>query len=374
MFMGSNEYVKSLSQFSSPPLLRAPSEETQEDEKKLTPRKTPRKGSDKKLLSLAEIMNVRHAVRRGLSAEEIADLYPYIASPDDPKRVEKVHDLVRRIRKKGVDCVLQKGMSDEALEIIKDNYGAVPNSQVVQQIAQATGRVYSSCHISHVARERFGLTSDINPWEYRDYFEVNESFFETVTPESAYVCGFTVANGNLYHKDGSGYQLRYPIRRSDRALLERIKDAMDYEGGVVDFERFGKLWSRLNISRKKLFEDLNELGIYQAHTDPSVFDRIQEFNMRHFLRGLLDGDGSLSMGTSDNLFLSFSNHDPAMIESIDQNVIRLTDLSGSRPKGDNPSIIYTGKKAVQLAGVLYAQHGGLALQRKLDVFLNLFRK
>jgi intein/homing endonuclease len=118
---------------------------------------------------------------------------------------------------------------------------------------------------------------------------VNEDFFNEWTSEMAYILGFTITDGCVYERT-----LSWEISNkhlSDRKLLESFNKIMNSNYPIEIKEKS----FRLRINSLKIVESLKDLGIIQNKSKIVKFPNVSKEFLRHFIRGILDGDGWISI-------------------------------------------------------------------------------
>lgn len=144
------------------------------------------------------------------------------------------------------------------------------------------------------------------------HYHVNEHFFDKVDSEVvAYVLGWFYSDGCV---DKNG-KLRIQVQKEDEAILYQIKDLMEYEGPLYEVPPPKKYPHRkaqvsLTINRKSLAYKLISLGCVPNKscviTLPS-FEIVSEHLFHHFIRGVFDGDGSVSIKSGKYLNISITS-------------------------------------------------------------------
>lgn len=130
----------------------------------------------------------------------------------------------------------------------------------------------------------------------KNKYTVNENFFEEINSEKkAYILGLLAADGYI----GEGRANTVSISLIDKDILEQIKVIIEYSDEIKETKKGGFENSKhgyiLNINSAKMRKDLNKLGLYANKS--LTFSRIPNIPndlKRHFLRGYIDGDGSIS--------------------------------------------------------------------------------
>lgn len=148
--------------------------------------------------------------------------------------------------------------------------------------------------------------------ERRTYSEANRKhgrnseYFDNInTPNKAYVLGLIYADGNNYIW-GSKHCLTISLQESDKALLERVKEELEYTGDL----RFVPLKDKnpnhnnqyvLAITDEHMCLQLKEIGVVQRKSLILKFPKFLRPDLiRHFVRGYFDGDGCLSYNQATN--------------------------------------------------------------------------
>lgn len=149
--------------------------------------------------------------------------------------------------------------------------------------------------------------------EKRDWkYSVNEHFFDAVNSEEvAYVLGWFYSDGCVDNKG----KMRIQIQTEDVAILHTIKDLMGYDGPLHDVPPPKKYPHRkhqtaLIISRKTLADQLIKLGCVPNKSLTLTFPPssiISDKLMPHFIRGVFDRDGSISIKNEKYLNISITS-------------------------------------------------------------------
>jgi len=193
--------------------------------------------------------------------------------------------------------------------------------------------------------------------------KVNRQFFSAWNPDMAYVFGFWFADGWMSQPDKD---LCITFTSADLEHLQTIQSLMESEHKI--YSRIGKCYD-LTIGSKQLWHDLYRLGGTPAKSLVAEMPTVPKEYLRHFVRGYVDGDGTVRWETSQRRrpvlsivggtkFLS----QMAMLLDEETGVgISRVKVRFSRPKA--PELIYTGIKAKTLAKWLYS-NATLALERK----------
>ncbi len=127
----------------------------------------------------------------------------------------------------------------------------------------------------------------------------NENYFEKVNnEEKAYWLGFITADGGINipgHGRPSGYVLCINLKGDDKGHLEKFQTALGRKGPIYDaVSNFNTSVARLQIGCKKFVCDLIKLGLSPKKSFSCKPWKGKKSLMRHYWRGVFDGDGSIS--------------------------------------------------------------------------------
>lgn len=119
-------------------------------------------------------------------------------------------------------------------------------------------------------------------------YSIDYDYFSTIdTQEKAYILGFLYADG--YNSEERGC-VKVSIQKQDIKILEFIKEQTKSNFLIKEV----KGYSVLEINCKKISNDLSLWGCTQAKTFTLQFPTfLSDELLRHFVRGYLDGDGSI---------------------------------------------------------------------------------
>lgn len=200
-------------------------------------------------------------------------------------------------------------------------------------------------------------------------YHVNQGFFSAIDSEAtAYVLGLLYADGWIRNPDGFGFS------STDRELPLLVKKALSYAGPVNSRTPTnpGKRQWELFIASRTLVADLIKCGCTPRKSLTLRFPDIPYCVVRHFIRGMWDGDGGIRKdrrgnaraslcGTNDILrgvahYLNIESGLPVTAPHEHSRIYRLS---------------YNGNgRAVLLREVLY-QNATLFLKRKKEAFDNV---
>lgn len=208
-----------------------------------------------------------------------------------------------------------------------------------------------------------------------------ENFFDTWTPDMAYVLGYFAADGSMYkNKNGSCYVSFYSC---DFEILETIKEIMNINNKTERYApRTDKHQAKgaIQVGSRKLYQRLIELGFTPNKSLILQFPLIPSEVLGHFVRGYFDGDGNIYFNIrneEDKLLLKpivlarFTSGSHSFLNSLRQKIREQTMITTGSLTTRKPThhvLGYSVKAARQLYKFMYPSHTVPCLKRKQEVF------
>lgn len=194
----------------------------------------------------------------------------------------------------------------------------------------------------------------------------DEHYFDNIDNEhKAYWLGFLFADGNIYNN-----QLSIEIHEKDKELLEQFKKDLKLNSKISIRKRKNTTVCCIRVISKHICESLSKYGIVPNKTfNTKHLPEIPEKFLRHFIRGLIDGDGWITIDKNGKYHIGFTTNYQSVCEDFKKYCNILTDnLCKSRitfkDKDKYPCFQIQSKKATKLlANVLYKDNN-ICLSRK----------
>lgn len=121
---------------------------------------------------------------------------------------------------------------------------------------------------------------------------VNETFFNELNEESAYILGLIYSDGNIaWNPEKSYNSLTITASAKDGSHLEKIRAIMASTKPLLYSPKTNSY--RLIVVNKKICEKLMLLGVTPRKSLTVKFPEISGESLRHFIRGVIDGDGNI---------------------------------------------------------------------------------
>ena len=204
-------------------------------------------------------------------------------------------------------------------------------------------------------------------------------YFSNLTPDSAYLLGFIAADGSIVEdkKNNNKIYKRVVIRLAETEPLEIIKSELETSSPIHKYLnkhsfKPNSVVYQLNIFNQRIVRDLESYGITPRKTFTLEYPKINNKLDKHFIRGILDGDGWLLIAQGDctrkYLHIGFSSASEKFIMELKNKLDVLSDANGYLTKTRKTfQLRYTANKAYIIVSWLY-ENANLYLNRKKKIW------
>jgi len=211
----------------------------------------------------------------------------------------------------------------------------------------------------------------------------NEKFFQTDTPENFYIAGFIAADGSVREQKYSKV-LKIALSSNDRLHLEKIKKALNSDHVIKTYAvkssplvNSKNIYSvdELTITSSNIFNDLQRFNIVPNKTYSYQFPEwlINHPMVNHFMRGYIDGDGSICSSIRNN----YSSKQVSIsllgrllfLKSFNNILIKQCKIVGSKiviKSNETYRIRYSGNQQCKIIGEFLYKNATIFLDRKFD--------
>lgn len=119
-------------------------------------------------------------------------------------------------------------------------------------------------------------------------YKYNWDFFETDSEELYYFLGFVAADGYISNND-----IEIGLNIQDKHLLEHFRDLICPDKPIYNKTRTNSCTLKISCkSRISRFKEFFSMITNKKHEE-MIFPTIPDEYVRHFIRGYIDGDGSI---------------------------------------------------------------------------------
>jgi len=143
----------------------------------------------------------------------------------------------------------------------------------------------------------------ILPIRSKSRYSLNERYFQNIdSGNKAYWLGFIAADGCVVNKKGQRL-LYIELSEKDRCHLEAFKKEIEFEGTIYEMKARGRSRPscKIQVSSSRMVLDLVECGIVSNKINFLKKPNIDKKYYHHWIRGIFDGDGSISLCKDGNL-------------------------------------------------------------------------
>lgn len=200
------------------------------------------------------------------------------------------------------------------------------------------------------------------------------NFFINLSPISAYWAGFIVADGCLFSKNKS---LSFGLKKSDIIHLEKFKKAIKTNAKISHIKSNRSV--HITICSQELFSSLIKLGITPMKSSRIKKIKIPHTLMPHFIRGVYDGDGSISGNKVTHVQFQIAGFKP-LLQQFQDILIKKCKVSKVKiyllSKNSKVSKLqYTGSQIFKILDFVYKESiRQTRLDRKYKKYLNLKKR
>lgn len=194
-----------------------------------------------------------------------------------------------------------QSISDVRLKLLLDMFPRSSREEILQNFNDLTWHQISRlAHTHGVYRDKeFGVDS-------KKSYVVNKTFFDNWSNDMAWILGWMVTDGHVVvREDGkSSYIYGVGVEVGDKEVLYKIQKRLLISGDFIKEDKYGM--ARIYPSDKTVNYRLRNMGFVKDKTSEILIDYVPANFLSHYFRGLIEGDGSVSVITESNrLIVSF---------------------------------------------------------------------
>lgn len=190
-------------------------------------------------------------------------------------------------------------------------------------------------------------------------------FFRSWSPAMAYVLGYWWADGYMRVKRSTAHVIE--LASVDKEHLQTIAQTI---GGKYDYRkiRAGSECYGVEFCSKEMYNDLLALGGMPNKSNVIGFPCVPAGYLAHFVRGFVDGDGTLTWNGNRPILQIYSGS-YQLLEKMSWAIEGQTGIPAPNVVANRSlwNIKWSTIRAKCLAAWLYVENPGLALDRKAAV-------
>lgn len=214
-------------------------------------------------------------------------------------------------------------------------------------------------------------------------YTLNENIFEIIdTEEKAYWLGFLLADGSICVRESTGQStIKLNLASIDKNHIQKFLDFVGCDMPIKTYMVGNGANDNLSesceitITSKKIVSDLAKLGIGPKKSFTVEIPEVAEHLIRHLIRGIWDGDGSVLFRKSRPTDKNFRPEvqlcgNIKVVEKAQNYLIDKLDISkvGIFEVGNIFLFRYVGQSAREISKLLY-DDATIYLDRKYEKYL-----
>lgn len=212
-----------------------------------------------------------------------------------------------------------------------------------------------------------------NKGRFLKIYHCNDQFFEKLNRVSAYWLGFVAADGALSGKDNG---LTIGLMEADVDHLRKFLECIDSDAKISFVKSNNSV--HVGIYSKEIFDSLFKLGIKPNKSLRMGNVYIPQHFCNHFVRGLFDGDGSLSGKKVTHVQWQIAGYMPLLkqVQNILVDKCKVNQIKIYHLKKESRAfrLQYTGSQIFKILDFMYKDSSDLIrLDRKYQKYLK-FKK
>jgi hypothetical protein len=249
---------------------------------------------------------------------------------------------------------------EEEIEIFEERKSGKSRKEIISKWG------ISERHYKNIILKRGGEMKCHKKW-----YKFNIDYFEKIdTEDKAYFLGFIVADGCINCNTNS-----ISIIQKETNILYDFKKYINFEGNI--FNSKVRNISSISITSQKTKNDLAKLGIVSNKTKIVKYPDIPKNLQNHFMRGVFDGDGCISLrcdkrdgNQRGQVNICSGSYD--FIKEYYDKLVKFCSLSGKNkirnPKGTYYVVDWGGFSDVENIYEFFYKDATVYLSRKKETF------
>jgi hypothetical protein len=216
----------------------------------------------------------------------------------------------------------RQGWTREDNALLQQLYPDLSDSDVAQHMQRTLWSIQARAkrlHLTKNAEYRTALDQahGLRLRQRNLTYHVNHHFFSHVTThEQAYWLGWLWSDGYV-RQQGESYRIELELHKDDVNILEQFKVAVEADYPI----RFRRDSARLCVISRQMFRDLGECGVIPQKSKLATRPNIDEFFAADFIRGVFDGDGSISKNRHPQVVIIGTEAFCCWLQSVTQRAI-----------------------------------------------------
>lgn len=202
-----------------------------------------------------------------------------------------------------------KRLTPEVENFIVEKYrGGLSANEILKSIPFKTRKTVYDVLEKHGVLRRSGIA---------DYKSCDEAAFAVIdSPAKAYWLGILITDGYVIEA-GPNRTPQVGLQMIDRKAIEGFRDFLGMKNAVLCIEPRGErhqMMYRATCHSRRMASDLARLGVIPRKSLHTYLPILAEDLMSHLMRGLFDGDGTVSRRTDGEIIVGFCGSERSVAE------------------------------------------------------------
>jgi len=273
----------------------------------------------------------------------------------------------KKAKEIGIPQKFKPSSNEEINLMYKDYNNGMALSELSKKYNKSCG---SLCNLFKRHHKKLRSTS-----EAMRKYKLNERYFENIdSEEKAYILGLLSSDGHVSNKN-----ISFKLQEQDIDILEKIRDIFNHQIPIKNSFNKDRRYKALTINSQKIANCLHNYGISNRKTwNMQAPTMIPTKLLRHYYRGLFDGDGCLGIYnrkekrvTPETMIILISG-DKDFLEYVKTDInTKLNTKSGKIIQNKNSigisyKIVWYSKQAKAVINWLYNDNS-ISLNRKQNI-------
>ena len=192
------------------------------------------------------------------------------------------------------------------LKLSKEEIEEICNQYKNNKTTECIGKMFniSGNSISKILKEN-GV--EIKPAKRYSIIKNHNYFYDIDTPDKAYFLGWMISDGAIIEnrtRIGRQKVVSLEIHNNDRYILELFAQCLGANSTIV--KTFKKRnHCHIRFSSDQMAKDLSKYGVIPRKSHITYLPKIKEDLMSHLIRGIFDGDGTITIDKNNMRHIAF---------------------------------------------------------------------
>lgn len=278
---------------------------------------------------------------------------------------------------------ISREIQQEIINLYNQGYGVTYISKQVSKNGNNIGydKTKRILKDNNIKLRNYNEAIAVKPYEDTRKYKINDNY-NFKSHNGAWLLGFLAADGYLPVGNGAHNRITISLTEIDKEVLELIKEELEYEGLINEYESSdGYPFVSLSFTSKLLREKIESYGIVNNKTFRlnHLPENLPKEYTLDFIRGFFDGDGSIfALEKEKKIGMNFTCASETFLQEIAKYLSKEFNVSAPKINScQRTHIIYDMryyKKDSIILGDKFYNHNYLALPRKQKKYFELIEK